>query len=109
VYGVTSFAVQRRTREFGVRMALGAKPADLLALVLRQGARQLALGLIAGSAAGWFLSRPLTRVVSRIVGPPRLETYVVVFAIVGLTLAFALWWPARRAAKVDPMVALRCD
>ncbi len=109
VYGVTSFGVQRRTREFGVRMALGAKPSDLLALVFRQGLRQLALGLVAGSVAGWYFGRPLARTAAQIAGPPGLDAYLVVFAGVALALALALWWPARRAARIDPMVALRCE
>jgi putative ABC transport system permease protein len=110
IYGVTSFTVQRRTREFGVRLAIGARPRDLLALVFKQGLRQLAIGLVVGTVAGWMLSQPLANLMARMSGgPPGLGAYLLVFSGVALALAFALWLPARRAAKVDPMVALRCE
>jgi hypothetical protein len=109
VYGVTSFAVHRRMREFGVRLALGAKPADLLTLVFREGLGQLVVGLVVGSAAGWFMGRPMAGMVTRIAGAQGIGFYVVVLVALAFALALALWWPARRAAKVDPMVALRAE
>jgi predicted permease len=109
VYGVTSFAVQRRTREFGVRMALGARPLDVLALVFKQGALQLLVGLFAGTFGGWLISRPLMHVLASMAEPTGPLVYLLVFSCVGISMAYALWWPARRAAKVDPLVALRYE
>ena len=108
VYGVTSFAVGQRTREFGVRLALGATLGGVLRLVLRQGARQIALGLGGGLVAAFLVTRPLQSVFGEeLVNSPFIYGLVVtVIAIVGL---LALWVPARRAAKIDPMEALRSE
>jgi putative ABC transport system permease protein len=106
VYGVTSFAVNRRTREFGVRMALGASWGNLVRLVLRQGARQIAIGLGGGLVAAFFITRPMRGVFGdELVNSPMIYTVVtLLIAAVGL---LALWVPARRAARIDPMEALR--
>ena len=109
VYGVTSFAVERRTREFGVRMALGARPSDVLRLVFKQGAWQLAIGLVAGTLGGLIISRPLMSVMAGMAEPAGPFVYLLVFTCVVAAMAYALWWPARRAAKVEPMVALRYE
>lgn len=108
VYGVTSQAVSRRMREFGIRMALGSTVSQLLRLVLRQGGRQIALGLTVGLAGGFLLSRPLEQVFgSSMANNPLIYVGVIltIFAV-GLT---ALWLPARRASRVDPMIALRAE
>lgn len=108
VYGVTSLAVSRRTREFGVRMALGASVAQVLRLVLLQGGRQIAAGLIVGLLAGFLLTRPLQAIFTGGVmnNPVIYLAVAVVISLVGLA---ALWIPAHRAAKIDPMEALRTD
>jgi predicted permease len=108
VYGVTSQAVSRRTREFGIRMALGSTVSQLLQLVLQQGGRQIGFGLAIGLASGFLLTRPLEQVFgSSMVNNP------IVYVGVGLTICLvglaALWLPARRAARVDPTVALRTE
>lgn len=106
VYGVTSLAVSRRTREFGVRMALGATVGQVLKLVLAQGGRQIAVGLTAGLLTGFLITRPLSDIFgSAMTNNPLV--YVIVAVVIGLVGLAALWLPARRAARIDPMVALR--
>lgn len=108
VYGVTAFAVSRRTREFGVRLALGSTLGALLALVMRQGLRQIACGLAAGLMAGYLLTRPLQNTLGgRAMDNP--AVYVAVGLLLAVVGALALWIPARRAARVDPMAALRSE
>ena len=108
VYGVKAYAVACRTREIGIRMALGAKRGDVLRLVLQQGMRPIALGTVAGLLG----SLAATRVVaSQLYGvspsdPLTLASIVVLLITAAL---FACWIPARRAAKVDPMEALRYE
>lgn len=108
VYGVTAQAVSRRTREFGIRMALGSTVAQLLRLVLRQGGRQIGLGLALGLLCGYFLTRPLEQVFGGSMAnhPGIYLTVVVMISLVGLV---ALWIPARRAARIDPVEALRAE
>jgi predicted permease len=108
VYGVTAAAISRRTREFGVRMALGASVSQVLAMVLRQGGRQVALGLAVGLTAGFAITRPL----ENLFGPGMANNpvvYLVVAAIITVVGFLALWIPARRAAQIDPMEALRSE
>ena len=106
VYGVRSFAVARRTRELGLRMALGAQPGQVFALVIRQAAAQTACALAAGTllalAAGQALSRILYRVSPW--DPLVLLLAALVLACASLLAGFL---PARRATRIDPMVALR--
>ncbi|HVQ28955.1 MAG TPA: ADOP family duplicated permease, partial [Vicinamibacteria bacterium] len=108
LYGLLSFQVARRTREMGVRAALGAESQDILALVFRQGASLLGAGLAAGlvlaSAAARLLASQLHGV-----GPQDPMAHLVAGAVLSLAAALACWLPARRAARVDPMIALRTD
>lgn len=106
LYGVMSFAVSRRTREMGVRMALGATGRDVLRLVLRQGAVQLALGLVLGLAMAAGLSQLLADVLYRVTPRDPLIFGSIVLVLSGIG-ALASWVPAQRATRVDPMVALR--
>jgi len=106
LYGVLSFSVSRRTRELGIRMALGASARDVIRLVLRQGGSQLLFGL----AGGLVLALLLTRVIGILMfevaprDPPVFVLVVTVIAAVGLLASLA---PARRATGVEPVAALR--
>jgi putative ABC transport system permease protein len=106
IYGVLSFAVDRRTREIGVRMALGAGRGDLVRLVLRRGMAPAAAGMAAGWLGAFWLARLLASLrLEAGSAEPRLFAAVTL----GLTAvaAFACWLPARRASRLDPLAALR--
>jgi putative ABC transport system permease protein len=108
IYGVMSYAVAQRTSEFGVRMAIGAQPADVLRLVLRQG---VLLGL-GGVAAGALGAVALTRFLRGLLfGIDSLDpvTFVAMAALLTAVILAACLLPARRATKVDPLVALRYE
>ena len=108
LYGVLAYNVAQRIREIGVRMALGASPASIVSLVLKQGLSLTAVGCGVGIGAAALLSR---LVASRLYGVTSLDPTVFAGAIAGLFLVaiFACWLPARRATKVDPLVALRAE
>jgi len=106
IYGVLAYSVSRRTREIGVRMALGAQIADVLQLVLRQGLGLTATGLALGFAGALAVTRLLRGFLYEITPLDPLTFIGVAFVLAGVSL-LACWLPARRAAKIDPMVALR--
>lgn len=106
LYGVVAFGVSSRTRELGIRMALGARRADIIRMVLRQGARQLLLGFAIGGTLAYALGRAAANALELIDGvDPR--AFVAVIAALAFTGLAALFTPARRAAAVQPLVALR--
>jgi putative ABC transport system permease protein len=108
IYGVLSGNVTERTREIGVRLALGASRGDILALVVRQGMTLTGLGVLIGLSGAVAASQA---VVTLLFGVSRLDpiTYIGVIAILVGVSAIACWVPARRATKVDPLVALRYE
>ncbi len=108
VHGVISYAVSERTREIGVRMALGAQPADILRMVLGQGARMVAVGTSIGLLAALSIGRFLQGLLYEIRAVDVL-TYACVTSFVVFVTLLACWIPARRAMRVDPMVALRYE
>ena len=110
LYGVMSFAVSRRTQEFGIRMALGAERRDILRMVMAQGGRQLALGAVLGIGLALALVQLGGAAVASFlyhVNPRDPLVYLGVVGLLALAMAMACFFPARRATKVDPMVALR--
>ena len=106
VYGVLSFLVSRQTREFGIRLALGAQPRDVLWLVLREGAGLCAAGIAIGVAGAASLSRLLTSELHGITPSDPLTYISVAFAVSVVTL-LACYVPTRRAMRVDPLIVLR--
>jgi putative ABC transport system permease protein len=108
VYGVTSYAVTRQTREFGVRFALGAQRWDLMRAVLSQQLRPVAAGLLLGLVLAWSAS---TTMRSFLFGVAPLDPIVLgaVCAVLAITAAIACYVPARRASRLDPVIALRHD
>lgn len=108
IYGVLAYSVSRRTREIGVRMALGAEVSDVLALVLRQGAMLAVAGMILGLAGAAGATR-LMRGFLHEVQPLDPPTFGIVVVLLGAVALLACWLPARRASRVDPMEALRSE
>ncbi|HEX4497293.1 MAG TPA: ABC transporter permease [Thermoanaerobaculia bacterium] len=108
LYGVMAFAVERRTREIGVRMALGARAADIRRLVLREGLFQLAIGVGLGLALALGLSRLLAASLFQ-VRPWDPAVFVLAPAVLVLAGLLACQLPARRAARVDPVESLRAE
>jgi putative ABC transport system permease protein len=106
VYGVMAYSVAQRTRDVGIRMALGARKEDVLRLIVGQGARLTSMGLLLGLFAAWGMSRLMLTLLYG-VGASDAITFVGVPLVLGLLGLVASYLPARRAAKVDPLVALR--
>ena len=108
VYGVLTYAVIQRTQEIGVRMAIGAQPAAVLALVLRKGFVLTAIGIAIGLVGAAVGTRALQGMLFGVT-PLDPTTFLVVSTLFALVAAFASYLPARRATKVDALVALRSE
>jgi putative ABC transport system permease protein len=106
LFGVLSYTVAQRSREIGVRTALGAQPRDIAALVLRQGMLMAGAGLAAGLAAAGAAVRVLSAFLYGVTTHDPLS-FVIVPVVLGIVTAVACIVPARRAARVDPLAALR--
>ena len=106
MYGVISYSVARRTREIGIRMALGAAPREVFRMVLSQGARLVAVGLAIGLAASLGVARLMTSFLYGIKATDP-ATYAAVCLLLTFVVLLACYLPARRATRVDPTVALR--
>ena len=108
VFGVMAYSVSRRTREIGVRVALGAKPRDVLTMILGQGMRTISIGLAGGIACSLVLVRVIGSMLFGVTAADPLTFGAVILLLISAALA-ACYIPARRAANVDPMVALRYE
>jgi len=108
IYGVISYSVARRSKEFGLRMALGAKPANILSLVLKQGVLLTAIGVVVGLVAALILTRLMASLLFGVT-PTDAITYLGVTVLLAVVAIFATYVPARRATQVDPIKALRYE
>jgi putative ABC transport system permease protein len=108
LYGLLAYAVVQRTREIGVRVALGARPGDVLALVVGQGAKLALAGMLIGIAAACVATRFVARLLYGVT-PTDPVTLGGMALLLLLVATFAAWLPARRATRIDPMLALRSD
>ena len=108
IYGVMSYSVEQRTREIGIRMALGAESNAVLRLIVGQGARLAAVGIIAGVAGAFALSRVMAGLLYGVSATDPL-TYAALAVVLAAVAVGACAVPARRAVRVDPAVALRAE
>ena len=108
LYGLLSFAVAQRTREIGIRMALGAQKISILSLVLRRAVLLVSFGLLIGGGLAWFATRFAGTYIYG-VRPHDALTFAVVTLVLAAASFFAAWLPARRAAAVNPILALRSE
>src|SRR5262245_35791883 len=111
IYGVVSFAVSQRTKEFGIRIALGARPQDIYGAVLKTGARPIVMGLLIGLSLAWVMASALARSILQN-APIKLDSldplaFAGTAALLAVVALAAMLGPARWATRLDPMMALR--
>lgn len=108
VFGVMSHAVRQRTREIGVRMAVGASPSQMLRSILGEGLTQVGLGVVVGAALSLMTARLLSGLLYGVTATSVMP-YVIVVSLIGMVSLAACLVPARRAMRIDPAIALRAD
>jgi len=108
LYGLVSYNVSRKTREIGIRMAIGARPADVLRLMMGKGLVLVAIGSVIGLGMGFALERLMNAMLFN-AGGVDLTVYLVVVPAMVVVTALAAYVPARRAARIPPTLALRCE
>jgi ABC-type antimicrobial peptide transport system permease subunit len=107
-YAAIAFEMRRRTREFGIRVAMGASARQIQSSVLKEGLALTAIGLLIGFGLSLIAAMALRGVLTGVT-PTDARTYVGVFSLLAAVSLAACYWPARRAARVDPLVTLRHD
>ncbi len=108
IYGLISYTVAQRTGEIGVRLALGARPADVLLLMVRQGMAPAVGGIVVGLVGAWAATRVIRSLLYDVSATDPI-TYLGVVLFLGAVALLAAYLPARRATRVDPMIALRSE
>ena len=108
VFGMTAYAVARRTREIGVRIAFGAGPRDVVRAMFSDATRPVLLGIVAGLAGSWFATRAISTFLYETT-PTDAVTFAAAAVVLALTAFVAVWIPARRASRVDAVQALRTE
>ena len=108
IFSMTAYAVSRRTREIGVRVAFGARPAQVIGVMVRDAVWPVTLGIVAGLVGTYYATRVIAAFLFQIT-PHDPTTLACVVAILAVAASLAAWLPARRAASVDPVVALRAE
>jgi ABC-type antimicrobial peptide transport system permease subunit len=108
IYGVLAYSVARRTREIGIRMAVGAQRRDVLCLVLSEGAWLILMGIVAGVLGALALTRLLRQQLFQ-VSPTDPVVLIAVVLLLGCVALLACLLPAARASRIDPQEALRCE
>jgi putative ABC transport system permease protein len=106
IYGVMAYSVAQRTQEIGIRMAMGATVRNMLGLVMRQGLKLIAPGVVIGLAGAFFVTRLVASLLFE-VNPADAGIFGVIAVLISGAALLACYIPARRASRVDPMVALR--
>jgi putative ABC transport system permease protein len=108
IYGVIAYSVAQRTKEIGIRMALGAQRSDMLQMVLRESFSLVGIGLLAGLLSALMLTRLMESLLYGVAAHDA-WTYAIVLLLLSSAAFLASYFPARRAMRVDPMVALRYE
>ena len=108
IYGVISYAVSQRTRELGIRVALGAKERNIVGMVVSDGLRLAVIGIVIGGVAATFAARSLRTLVFGVATTDG-WTYAAVAVVLAIVATGASYLPARRASRVDPLTALRSE
>ena len=108
IFGVVSYVAAQRTREIGVRMALGAQRREILMLVVGQGMRPIVVGIGLGIVTAVGITRFMTKLLFQVT-PLDPLTFAVVTTLLGVVALIACWIPARRATQVDPLTSLRAE